>query len=85
MIGFAVYGYLSEKREERKAVTEEQKLQRANRSTWSVFLGAVGMLMVLRSRRRRNGGSDDSLRGTLSKRRSRLFWLRDRSGGGFCG
>ena len=48
MIGFAIYGYLSERREENRALTEEQRLQeRAKRSAWRIFLGAVGMLMVL--------------------------------------
>ncbi len=50
MIGFAIYGYLSEKRAEKQAITEEQRLlkqESAKRSAWSIFLGAVGMLMVL--------------------------------------
>ena len=49
MIGFAIYGYLSEKREEKKVLTEEQRLlkERASQNTWRVFLGAVGMLMLL--------------------------------------
>ena len=48
MIGFAIYTYLAKKREENQAAAEEQKLlKQAKRGAWSVFLGAVGMLMVL--------------------------------------
>lgn len=50
MIGYVLYSYFAERREENQALTEEQRLlkqARAKRSTWSIFLSAVGMLMVL--------------------------------------
>ena len=50
MIGYAAWGYFSEKREERSAEGEEEEiLKRASikRTAWSAFAGAVALLVVL--------------------------------------
>ncbi len=50
MIGYAVWSYAREKREEKEALEEEERvLRRTSRkkTAWSIFLGAVGMLIVL--------------------------------------
>jgi len=49
MIGFVLHSYVTERKKERAAITEDERLlgRHGNKSVCGVFLGAVGMLMVL--------------------------------------